>query len=35
MFEGLKKRFTLKLIETRRFRNGNVLLRYKPAGKEN
>jgi len=25
----------LKLIETRRFRNGNVLLRYEPAGKEN
>ena len=35
MFEGLKKRLTLKLIETRRFRNGNVLLRYEPAGKEN
>jgi hypothetical protein len=27
-------RLDLKLIDTRTFRNGNVLLRYEPAGKE-
>lgn len=30
MFEGLKEKLTLKLIKTRAFGNGNVLLCYKP-----
>jgi len=34
LFKGLAKRLDLKLIDARAFRNGNVLLRYEPAGKE-
>lgn len=30
LFKGLKDKLKLKLIETRRFTNGNVLLRYEP-----
>jgi dihydrofolate reductase len=30
LFKGLKNKQKLKLMETRRFNNGNVLLRYKP-----
>jgi len=35
MFKGIKDRLHLKLLKTRTFRNGNVLLYYQPAGKEN
>jgi dihydrofolate reductase len=35
MFKGIKDRLHLKLLKTRTFRNGNVLLCYQPAGKEN
>jgi len=35
MFKGIKDRLKLKLIQTRTFHNGNVLLYYQPAGKEN
>lgn len=31
MFEGIKEKLTLKLIKTRSFRNGNVLLCYEPT----
>jgi len=31
MFEGLKNRLNLKLIETRKFSNGNMLLKYEPV----
>ena len=31
MFEGVKDRFSLKLIKTRVFGNGNVLLTYEPV----
>lgn len=31
MFEGLKKMLALQLTDTRRFRNGNMLLKYAPA----
>jgi dihydrofolate reductase len=31
MFEGVKDRFSLKLVSTRVFSNGNVLLKYEPA----
>ena len=31
MFEGLKRRLALKLVRTRMFGNGNVLLSYVPA----
>jgi dihydrofolate reductase len=31
MFEGLKRRLALKLVRTRTFGNGNVLLTYVPA----
>jgi len=34
MFKGISKRLDLKLLDVRTFRNGNVLLRYRPAGKE-
>jgi dihydrofolate reductase len=34
LFKGIKDRLHLKLIKTRAFRNGNVLLYYQPAGKE-
>jgi dihydrofolate reductase len=34
MFEGLKNRLALKLIGTRTFGNGNVLLTYEPAAEE-
>ena len=34
LFKGIKDRLDLKLLETRSFRNGNVALRYEPAGKE-
>lgn len=30
LFKGVKDRFSLKLLETRAFRSGNVLLRYQP-----
>ena len=32
MFEGIKKRISLKLLNTRTFKNGNVLLCYEPVG---
>jgi dihydrofolate reductase len=35
LFKGMTSRLDLKLIDARTFRNGNVLLRYEPAGKEN
>ncbi len=35
LFKGMTNRLDLKLINARTFRNGNVLLRYEPAGKEN
>ena len=35
MFKGIKDRLKLELIQTRTFHNGNVLLYYQPAGKEN
>jgi len=31
MFDGLEKRLSLKLANTRAFKNGNVLLSYEPA----
>jgi dihydrofolate reductase len=31
-FEGLKRRLPLRLVEERRFRNGNVLVCYEPVG---
>jgi dihydrofolate reductase len=31
MFEGLKKRLALKLVSTRTFGNGNILLTYVPV----
>ena len=31
MFEGIKKKLTLKLTKTRTFGNGNILLCYEPA----
>ena len=31
MFEGVRDRFTLKLIKTRVFGNGNILLTYEPV----
>lgn len=31
MFEGVKDNFSLKLIKTREFGNGNILLQYEPA----
>jgi dihydrofolate reductase len=31
MFEGVKNKLPLKLINTRTFKNGNVLLTYEPA----
>ncbi len=34
LFKGLKDRLSLKLLKTRTFRNGIVLLYYQPAGKE-
>ena len=34
LFAGIRDRLNLKLLSTRAFRNGNVLLRYEPAGKE-
>jgi dihydrofolate reductase len=34
LFKGMTSRLDLKLMDTRAFRNGNVLLRYVPAGKE-
>ena len=30
MFEGVKDRFSLKLLNTRTFKNGNILLNYEP-----
>jgi len=30
MFEGVKDRFSLKLMSTRTFKNGNILLNYEP-----
>jgi dihydrofolate reductase len=35
LFKGIRDRLKLQLIKTRAFRNGNVLLYYQPAGKEN
>jgi dihydrofolate reductase len=32
MFEGLGKRLSLEVVETRTFRNGKIFLRYVPAG---
>jgi dihydrofolate reductase len=34
LFKGITHKLDLKLVEARAFRNGNVLLRYEPAGKE-
>jgi dihydrofolate reductase len=34
LFKGIKNRLDLKLLGTQSFRNGNVALRYEPAGKE-
>jgi dihydrofolate reductase len=34
LFKDIAKRLDLKLIDAQTFRNGNVLLRYEPAGKE-
>jgi len=34
LFAGIKDRLYLKLLSTRVFRNGNVLLCYEPAEKE-
>jgi dihydrofolate reductase len=34
LFKGIKDRLGLKLLSARAFRNGNVLLRYEPTGKE-
>lgn len=34
LFKGIKDRLDLKLLKTRTFHNGNVLLYYQPAGKE-
>jgi dihydrofolate reductase len=31
MFEGIKEKLNLKLINSRAFKNGNVLLRYEPT----
>jgi dihydrofolate reductase len=33
LFKGLKKRVNLELVSTHAFKNGNVLLTYKPQGK--
>jgi len=35
LFNGIRERIDLRLLKTRTFRNGNVLLYYEPAGKEN
>jgi dihydrofolate reductase len=32
LFDSIKSKLELKLIKTRSFKNGNVLLCYKPAG---
>ena len=32
MFEGIRKKLTLKLTRTRAFGNGNILLCYEPMG---
>jgi len=32
LFEGVEKRLPMKLVNERRFKNGNVLLCYQPAG---
>ncbi|HWN81641.1 MAG TPA: dihydrofolate reductase family protein [Candidatus Udaeobacter sp.] len=34
MFEGVKDKLPLELTETRRFRNGNVLLSYEPSARD-
>jgi dihydrofolate reductase len=34
LFKGIKDRLCLKLLKTRTFRNGNVLLCYQAVGKE-
>jgi dihydrofolate reductase len=34
LFEGVKERVSLRLLESRAFRNGNVYVRYQPAGDE-
>jgi len=31
LFEGIKEKLSLQLLQTRKFRNGNVLLTYKPT----
>jgi dihydrofolate reductase len=31
MFDGIREKLTLRLIKTRIFKNGNVLLTYEPA----
>ena len=31
LFKGIKERIKLKLVKTRTFRNGNVLLSYEPG----
>jgi len=33
LFRGIKERLKLELLETRRFRSGNVLLTYKPISR--
>jgi hypothetical protein len=32
MFDGIKKRLSLRLTKTRVFGNGNVVLWYEPSG---
>lgn len=34
LFKGLGRRLDLQLVSARAFHNGNVLLHYRPAGKE-
>ena len=34
LFNGIKDRLDIKLLEARSFWNGKVALRYEPAGKE-
>jgi len=33
MFDGMREKLTLKLVKTRIFKNGNILLSYEPATK--
>jgi dihydrofolate reductase len=35
LFKGIKDKLNLKLLKTKTFRSGNVMLCYQPIGKEN